>query len=585
MPILPKLSVQAEEAYKGPIEGRLDYVRLDFGENTADFPGLYPDGLPPQWVSAYPEYGKLLDKIASMYGVSADNILLTNGSDEGLFVISHTFIEPGVDSAVVSKPCFVVQPQSLRLAGAKLIEVPVIFDTLAFDLPGIEAVLKTGVKIAMFATPENPTGSTMPSDVVLDWCKKYPDTLFVIDEAYIEFAPREIAQRDELLNVACKLENLVVLRTFSKAWAMAGLRLGIVVGRPEMLDWLRRVRSPFSVNAAAVWTAINMLEHYEQVLANSAQVYARKNALVAALRQRHYHVNDGESNCLLLSLGVNARKACDYFQEHGVLIRNRSASLLPNHLSLEEDKKPADPLWGKVRISAGTQKENDKFLEVLDSFNRNYAVMFDLDGTLVDTTASFDATIDIMVKKYSAIPLADGELNNLRAEGGFNDDWVATHELLRRRGVNMDLKQISLEATEQYLKLAVDHETPYFDDDLLGRTRERHPLFIVTGRTRPEYDPVWGSRLDPLFERVYCLFDVPHGKPKPAPDYLLKVKEDYKITDGVYVGNSVDDMRAAREAGLAAVAVTTTLPREALVNAGAQMVLSSVNQLKQVLCI
>ena len=78
---------------------------------------------------------------------------------------------------------------------------------------------------------------------------------------------------------------------------------------------------------------------------------------------------------------------------------------------------------------------------------------------------------------------------------------------------------------------------------------------------------------------------MPGGKPKPAPDYLLKVKEDYGVVDGVYVGNSVDDMRAAREAGLAAIAVTTTLPEQALRDAGAQMILASVNELKEVFCI
>ena len=156
---------------------------------------------------------------------------------------------------------------------------------------------------------------------------------------------------------------------------------------------------------------------------------------------------------------------------------------------------------------------------------------------------------------------------------------------MRRRGVDIALKDVVGEATPLYLKLAQEHEEAYFDDDLLPRTRARHPLFIVTGRTRPEYDPVWGSRLDPLFERVYCLYDVPGGKPKPAPDYLLKAKEDHGVVDGVYVGNSVDDMRAAREAGLAAIAVTTTLPEQTLRDAGAQMVLASVNELKKVFCI
>jgi histidinol-phosphate aminotransferase len=609
MVILPKKTVQEVDAYKGPSEGRLACIRLDFGENTADFPQLYPEGLPHQWVSAYPEYGPLLDKLASIYNISADNILLTNGSDEGIFVIANTFIEPGIDRAIVSKPCFVFMTQSLKIAGAIVVEVPVNFDDLTFDVKGIEAALDGGAKLAMFASPENPTGAVLKSKLVLDWCKRYPHTLFVIDEAYIEFAPeqeehepggRAIGQaseksgersgeksseqaessREALLTAACRVDNLIVMRTFSKGWAMAGLRLGIVVGTAQNLDWLRRVRSPFSVNSAAVWTALKMLDQRQLVLQNAAEVFARKKALVAELRNRHYQVIDGQSNCLLLSFGCNAKVATDYLQANGVLVRNRSASVAP-----PSEAAAKDPLWGKVRISAGTKSENARFLELLDSFSRTYAIMFDLDGTLVDTTASFDATIATVVERHSGKALAPGELNDLRAEGGFNDDWVAAHELLHRRGVEMTLKDVAGEAIPLYLKLAEEHEEAYFDDDLLTRTRGRHPQFIVTGRTRQEYDPIWGSRLDPLFERVYCLFDVPGGKPKPAPDYLLKVKEDYGVVDGVYVGNSVDDMRAARDAGLAAIAVTTTLPEKALREAGAQLILSSVNELKQVFCI
>ena len=521
MAILPKKAVQAVDAYKGPAEGRLECIRLDFGENTADFPALYPEGLPPQWVSAYPEYGKLIGKLASIYDISPDNILLTNGSDEGIFIVAHAFIEPGVDSAVISKPCFVCMPQCLTLAGAEVVTVPVIFDDLSFDVKGIERALDAGTKMAMFATPENPTGATLASQTVLDWCGRYPATLFVIDEAYIEFAPehdpRDGSSRDALLKASCQLDNLLVLRTFSKGWAMAGLRLGMVFGQAQSLEWLRRLRSPFSVNAAAVWTAMKLLDQRPLVLQNAREVFERKEMLVAELRSRHYQVIDGQSNCLLLSLGCNAKLASDYLQSNGVLVRNRSSSVAPAAQSVNRD-----PLWGKVRISAGTKAENDRFLSLLDSFSRSYAIMFDLDGTLVDTTGSFDATIATLVQRHSGKELAAGELNNLRAEGGYNDDWVAAHELLRRRGVDMTLKDVVQEATPLYLKLAQAHEEAYFDDDLLQSARERHPLFIVTGRTRPEYDPVWGSRLDPLFERVYCLLMCPVANPNRLPTICSK---------------------------------------------------------------
>lgn len=212
----------------------------------------------------------------------------------------------------------------------------------------------------------------------------------------------------------------------------------------------------------------------------------------------------------------------------------------------------------------------------------NYAVIFDLDGTLVDTSKSFDETIKQMVQKYSGAPLFDQEIADLRQEGGYNDDWVTTAELLRRRGFSEPLSKIVQEATELYLQLAPSNEFALFDDQLLFEISERHPLFIVTGRTRPEYNPIWGERLDPLFKRVYCLHDVPGKAPKPSPDYLLQLMIDFNLEAGVYVGNAVDDMWAARDANLSRIGITSTLPADALSAAGAQIVLKSVNELRQV---
>lgn len=212
----------------------------------------------------------------------------------------------------------------------------------------------------------------------------------------------------------------------------------------------------------------------------------------------------------------------------------------------------------------------------------NYAVIFDLDGTLVDTSKSFDETIKQMVQKYSGAPLFDQEIANLRQEGGYNDDWVTTAELLKRRGHAQPLAKIVQEATDLYLQLAPSNEFPLFDNALLAEISNRHPLFIVTGRTRPEYDPIWGERLNSLFKQVYCLHDVPGKAPKPSPDYLLQLMSDFDLKSGVYVGNAVDDMWAARDANLARIGISTTLPAEALSAAGAQIVLESVNELRQV---
>lgn len=526
--------------------------------------------MPHTTVSAYPEYGPLIKRLSEFYGVGESSLMLTNGSDEALMVIANTFIEPGVDRAVVSKPCFIVIPHCLKLAGASVHEVPVKAD-LSFNIAGIENELQAGAKLAMFASPENPTGALLDVSQIKKWCMQYSQTLFVIDEAYGEYAS------GSMLSAVAEFDNLLVLKTFSKAWGMAGLRFGITFGNPSLIEYMLRVRLPYSVNSAAVWTVNRLLDQQSQMVQSVNSVKEEKARLCQELKKRGYQIDIGHSNSFLLGAGANAMRLTEHCKGQNVLVRNRSASQFPPELN---GGRPV--MWGKVRVSIGTPTESQSFLAALGSFDDSYGVIFDLDGTLVDTSTSFDKTVAELVERHSGRPLLAHELQSLRAEGGFNDDWVATHELLTRRGVDVSLTDITEEAVRLYLEIAKQNESMLCDLAVLEKIKSRHPIFIVTGRTREEYAPVWGERLDKLFERVYCLNDLPGKLAKPSPDYLQQVLADYKLKTGVYVGNGVDDMQAARAAGLDAIAVTTTLPAEILNKAGAQITLSSVNQLEEV---
>jgi len=573
--ILPKKIVQELSAYSKPNEGRLAYIRLDFSENTRGYPDFYPPGIPHEWISAYPEYDHVTERIGDFFDVSSDSVLLANGSDEAIAIVAQTFIEPGVDVAIVSNPCFSMFPHTLALAGAILRAVPVKPD-LSFDVAGIEKALQDKPKLAIFASPENPTGSMLDPDIVISWCRKYPDTLIVIDEAYVEFAPTTVLPRFG------ECDNLVVLRTFSKAWGMAGLRLGVILAHPTLIEYMLRVRQPYNVNAMAVHTVLALLDKKDEILAEVADIVRRRKWLAGELRKRNYRVVEGHSNSVLISLGINAEEFTDYCYKNGVLVRNRSGGAQRYTANGDNRNGNHDPLWGLVRACAGTEEENERFLQLVDSFSERYGVIFDLDGTLVDTSQSFDATIKELVRRHSGDILSDSELSGLRAEGGFNDDWVATSELLKRRGINIPHAEIVKEATALYLEIAPKTEFPLFELELLNKISSRYRTFIVTGRARHEYDPIWSDRLCSLFHRVYCLDDLPGLKPKPSPDYLLHLKKEFDIEYGVYVGNAVDDMWAARDAGLSRIGITTTLSAETLREAGAQIVIDGLEELEKV---
>jgi histidinol-phosphate aminotransferase len=558
--IQPRKSVMAVEPYSPPLEGRRGFVRLDFNENTEGLPWAVPE-LPPELVATYPEYSPLRARFAQHFDVDEASILLTNGSGEGLFLAAFAFVEPGQDRAVVSRPTFALIPHNLKLVGSNLIEVPATRD-LEFDVAALEEVLRTGPKIAMFASPDNPTGAVLEQAVLARWCDTFRSTLFVVDEAYAEYGGSTV------LPLVRERDNLLVLRTFSKAYALAGLRLGAAIGNPTLIEGLARVRCPYSVNSVAVQAAERVLERDAEVLKQCGATLERKQALLSDIAARGYRTIAGHGNFFLVQAGCDAASLCTFCRDRGLLVRDRSS--LPG-------------MKGFVRVTVGTDSENRCLLECLDQFRSRRALVFDLDGTLVETSSSFDAAVSELVRRHSGAPVSATELRQLRSEGGFNDDWDAVVELLRRRGVNVGYDDMFREGRELYFGQFASRERLLVVRELMERLGRRYRLFVFTGRHRDEFEAFWSNVIGSWFERVYCRDDFPQLQPKPAPDCLLALIEAQGVDGGFYVGDSVDDMRAAAGAGLVPIGVTGTLGHDALVAAGAELVVDRVADIEEVL--
>ncbi|MBS2034434.1 aminotransferase class I/II-fold pyridoxal phosphate-dependent enzyme [bacterium] len=543
-------AVQAMKAYLPPLEGRRSRVRLDFNENTQGFPEHLPD-FDAGELTTYPEYTRLLQGLSRHLELPEEYLLITNGSDEGLFVTAFTFVEPDQDRALVAQPTFALIPHYLQLCQAVLEEVPNCQD-LRFDLEGMEAALRRGVKMAILATPDNPTGAVLPLQRLRAWLRDFPETLFVIDEAYYEY------YRQTALPLVRIHPNLVVSRTFSKAWGMAGLRLGFLAAHPQLIEWMRRVRSPYSVNALAVRALLDFLPRSELVQQQADALMVRKNYALQVLNGLGYRTTPGAANFFLIWAGLNSKALSAYLYDRGMLVRDRSS--LPK-------------MSGSVRVSVGSEAEMERLLHLLAEFTRGYAIIFDLDDTLVDTSQSYDTCISRLTG------CSREQLLELRAEGGYNDDWDAAFELLRRDGRERPLVELQREGQQLYLQLAHQVETALFEEAHLQNLAARHPLFIYTGRPRQEFEPIWAPRLAPHFRDVLCKDDAEVTRPKPHPDGLHVLMARHRLHGGIYVGNSVDDMVAAKAAGLTAVGVTTNQSAERLRSAGADYIIEKIADL------
>jgi phosphoglycolate phosphatase-like HAD superfamily hydrolase len=278
--------------------------------------------------------------------------------------------------------------------------------------------------------------------------------------------------------------------------------------------------------------------------------------------------NDG---ILFLKVGINAPLFCEVLRKIGLEAIYQSPGKGPEN----------NELWGTVRVPLRRVSDKEVFPEVIEEFCNSYAIAFDLDGTLVDSSESFDKTVAELVLRHTGKPLPPDELRALRAEGGFNNNWDASVELIKRRGKMLTRAQIDPEALEIYFSLAQANEKLITELETLTLLRKRHPLYVFTGRLNFEYEPIWGSRLEGHFHRVYCQDHFPDARHKPAPDALLQLKLNHQLIGGAYVGNALDDVWAAKSAGFDSIAVTTTHSAEVLKQAGALFTFASADDVRR----
>lgn len=355
MSIKPRKALNEIEAFPDSIVDRNSCIRLDYNENTSGLPGLRVEFPDVAKLSTYPHYGPLLTRLSEMFGVEPNQIMLSTGSDEAFPAISSTFIEPGKDVAVIASPTFAVIRQSLTLVEAQLDEVPVL-PSMEFDMPALEQAISKRPKLVILPTPDNPTGAMLAPETVMRWTEQFPDTVFVIDEAYHEYAGNTV------LHMVNTRSNLLVLRTFSKAWGLAALRVGVTIGPVPLIALLKKTRLPFPVSAISAELVLQAATNLQKdVHKAAAETMKRKASMIAALRSRKLNLVEGGANFYLLRMGSGATAFCTHLRERRILVRN-----------ISRGERAADHcLYGCVRVAVGTENENALLLQAIDSFLSN----------------------------------------------------------------------------------------------------------------------------------------------------------------------------------------------------------------------
>jgi histidinol-phosphate aminotransferase len=338
-------AVRQLKQYKPPLGDRSG-LRLDFNENTG---GCSPRvmerlrQLQPEQLACYPERVPVERDVATFLGLQPDQVLLTNGVDEAIHLVCEAYLEPG-DEAVIVVPTFAMYEICAAATGAQVISIPAEEDFRFPTSKLLERTTDPRTRLIAIANPNNPTGTAATAEDLLLIARSAPQAAVLVDEAYFEF------YGESLLEYTGQVPNLFITRTFSKAYGMAGLRVGMLAGAAAQVQNLRRGCSPYNVNGVALACLPDALADQDYVRRYVAEVQVSRSRLQKEFGTLGIPFWPSQANFVLARIGPFHAEFVKGMKVRGVLVRDRSAD------------------WGCdgcVRITAGWQAHTEGLMAAL----------------------------------------------------------------------------------------------------------------------------------------------------------------------------------------------------------------------------
>jgi histidinol-phosphate aminotransferase len=322
--------------YHPPL-GCRDALRLDFNENTLACSPKVREVLgriSAGDLTRYPERAPVEAIVASHLGLAAEQVALTNGVDEAIHVLFETFLESG-DELLLPVPTYTMYEVYSSATDARVVPV-LAADDLQFPYERLLAAITPHTKIIALANPNSPSGSVATRAQLLEIARRAPHAVLLVDEAYFHF------YGETVIDMVGIVPNLIVARTFSKAYGLAGLRLGLLAGPVELMRWIKRVLSPYSVNSLALACLLPALEDTVYLDWYVAEVLAARAEFEAALDAAGVRRWPSHANFVLIEIGPQHKEFTRLMSTAGILVRDRSS----------------DPgCDGRVRITIGTREQ------------------------------------------------------------------------------------------------------------------------------------------------------------------------------------------------------------------------------------
>lgn len=317
-------------------------IYLDANENSIGSPLV-------KWYNRYPDpyQHAIKEKVALIKGVPTTQIFIGNGSDECIDLLFRAFCNPGVDNVVICPPTYGMYEVSANINDVEIRRAPLL-ENFQLDLVHMETLVDEHTKLIWICSPNNPTGNSMHFEDVEAILNNF-NGLVVVDEAYINFS-----RQRSFIPLLAEYPNLVVLQTLSKAWGLAGLRLGMAFASEEIIHIYNKIKPPYNISEAVQELVVKALDRMDDVNEMIRELVSQRNWLENELQRLPLvqHIYPSDANFLLVKV-VDARAIYEYLLSREIVVRDRSKVILCE---------------GCLRITVGTEKENKELIRLLEEF-------------------------------------------------------------------------------------------------------------------------------------------------------------------------------------------------------------------------
>lgn len=337
-------SLQSYKVWRDDYLNNNEAIFLDNCENNFGSPlGLGYERYPSSSQS------KLKEAIATFKKLKSNQVVIGNGSDELIDLLIRCFCEPKQDNILICEPTFGMFKVYAQLNNVEVLNAPLTKENFLFDEKLILNTVTVNTKLIFICSPNNPTGTSISIEQLKTIASNF-NGIVIVDEAYIDFSEKQSA-----INLINEFSNILVLQTFSKAWGLASLRVGVAYADASIIEILNKVRPPFNINSNSQELILNALKKSSIKDTLVENILKQKTYLENELQQMPFVKNITESDANFLLIEVNdASKIFNYLLEKNILISNRSSLLNCEN---------------RIRISVGTEKENKQLITLLKQYN------------------------------------------------------------------------------------------------------------------------------------------------------------------------------------------------------------------------